>query len=379
MTPPSKLREPGNDGSWFLEAVGVVPAAPTPSEAIAALESENTLPQVPANGAGMGVLATFDGSTGTSTSTFSRVGPVSRRHTAATTRASAPAPTLRESVDPSISPTLRINRSFRLPTIAFGLFLVTVTVVVLAWVPAILRQDAEALQHSYAQASLAIRDHLPTAQTALDAVTDPATGPGEWSIVIPIVSELGSHGSILRSAANEELPRNIPVLSNTIQDEMAPLRDTADRQAFRASEITRRIGHAYLLRTSIPHLLSTGALPTEGDTQTLNALTISLASSLVESSAVLSDLPDTPAFRTLTDASTAAVTRFASWQEAYLMALSVGDTVAAELLIDELIQLRLGLEVELDRAMSVVRLEVDQQIVSLAVDLDAFLLELTQQ
>jgi len=63
----------GNDGSWFLEAVGALPPSPTPSEAVAALELDNTLPDiasVPASRSPEIAFSSFDGSTGTSTSTF---------------------------------------------------------------------------------------------------------------------------------------------------------------------------------------------------------------------------------------------------------------------------------------------------------------------
>ena len=158
----------GNDGSWFLEAVGAAPPAPTPSETVTALEMDNTIPDLASvtPGTDDGVaLTSFDGGTGTSTSTFERP------------REPVPAviddtgemdvlPPLTASgskEDADLSPVLRSRRSFRWPALAFGVFLVVIAALAAMWLPAALRQDAVVVKQSYADASLTLRQQLPPA------------------------------------------------------------------------------------------------------------------------------------------------------------------------------------------------------------------------
>jgi hypothetical protein len=131
-------------------------------------------------------------------------------------------------------------------------------------------------------------------------------------------------------------------------------------------------------RTTIPQLLTTGELPTSADVQTINALSVSLASSLVDDSNALSDLPTTEAAADLDDAAHAAVERYALWQDEYLTALAEGDAAAATSLIAELDEIRLHLESSLVEALGVARIEIDKQIVELAVSLETYLEALTR-
>jgi len=173
-------------------------------------------------------------------------------------------------------------------------------------------------------------------------------------------------------------PRSLPLLPNEEVAALEPLQDTALIHAAQASDVARQLGYSYVYRTTIPRLVATGELPTTADTQTINALSVSLASSLVDDSTAISDLPITEATTDLNTAAHAAVERYASWQDEYLTALSEGDESSATELIDELENLRAGLRAELDAAMGIARTEIDQQIVELATDLDVFIAELTR-
>lgn len=373
----------GNDGSWFLEAVGAVPPSPTPSETVAALEFDNTLPDVtavvPAESPAT-ATSTFDGSTGTSTSIFEPTlgAPPDALESTGELEVSLAPSRAPETEATDLSPVLQTKRSFRWPTVAFGVFFIAVATLAVLWLPVALRHDAIAIRQTYADSALALRQHMPPTQTALDAITNPVTTPEELSSFVPIISQLDSLALELEIAATAPLPRTLPLLPNEAVAALEPLQDTAQIHAAQASEIARQLGYSYVYRTTIPGLLSTGDLPTTADTQTINALSVSLASSLVDDSMAISDLPTTESTADLNNAAHVGVERYASWQDEYLTALSEGDESAATELISELEDHRTRLRTELDTAMGVARVEVDQQIVELAADLEAFLDDLTR-
>ncbi len=383
MATQDNNRNSGNDGSWFLEAVGALPPSPTPSEAVAALELDNTLPDiasVPASRSPEIAVSSFDGSTGTSTSTFepARGAPPSTVESTGELEIRLPPVTSPIADDTSLSPVLQTRRSVRWPAVAFGVFLVAVAALAFLWLPVALRQDVTATKQTYADSAVALRQHLPTTQTALDAITNPETPPEELPSAVPIISQLNSLADALAVAASAPLPRTLPLLPNKEVAALEPLQDTALIDAAQASDVARQLGYSYVYRTTIPRLVATGELPTTADTQTINALSVSLASSLVDDSTAISDLPITEATTDLNTAAHAAVERYASWQDEYLTALSEGDESSATELIDELENLRAGLRAELDAAMGIARTEIDQQIVELATDLDVFIAELTR-
>jgi hypothetical protein len=177
--------------------------------------------------------------------------------------------------------------------------------------------------------------------------------------------------------AAEPLPRQLPVFPVEAVAELDAFRDAAQINAAQGSDVARRLGHAYVYRTTIPRLLTTGDLRTSADVQTINALSVSLASSLVDDANALVELPTTQATSDLNDAAHAAVERFAFWQDEYLTALAEGDEAAAASLIAELDGIRTDLDTMLVEALGVARIEIDQQIVELAASLEDYLEELT--
>lgn len=112
--------------------------------------------------------------------------------------------------------------------------------------------------------------------------------------------------------------------------------------------------------------------------QTINALSVSLASSLVHGSAALSDLSTAQATANVNNLAHASVERYALWQDEYLIALAEGDEKVAVQLIAELDDLRSGLAADLEIAMATMRVEIDVQIVELAGDLETYLEEITR-
>lgn len=383
MARQDENRGSGNDGSWFLEAVGAVEPTPTPSETVAALEADNTISQMtpvtPTEHRSM-AHSSFDGSTGTSTSTFERPRDsisVADEPTGEMDAIVTPIVPGTDEVD-NLNHVLRTRRPFRWPALAFGIFIVIVAALAALWLPAALKQDATVVKQSYADASLALRQELPQGQSALDTITDPSSTSGELSAAVPKISQLDSAAHALSVVAAEPLPTQIPFFPIDEITSLDPLQDTAQINAAQGSDIARRLGHAYVYRTTIPLLLTTGDLPATADVQTINALSVMLASSLVADATALSDLPIIEATADLNELAHASVERFATWQDEYLTALTEGDQEAAMQLIEEMDDLRSGLATELDAAMATMRLEIDLQIVELAADLETYLDELTR-
>jgi hypothetical protein len=385
MAKQDEKKGSGNDGSWFLEAVGALPSAPTPSETVAALELDNTVtdispvkatsepePEVAYEQA----IASFDGGTGTSTLAFKRPTEIIDDIEETT-----PVPPTNESnaqASSQLSHVLRTRRSFRWPVVLFGILVIAVAAVAAFWLPAYFRQEAVATKQAYADASLALRTELPLGQTALDTVTDLSSTPEELSASIPAISQLDSVAHDLAVEAAEPLPRQIPVFPVRQIDDLDPLQDTAQINAAQGSDIARRLGYTYVYRTTIPQLLTTGDLPTTADVQTINELSVLLASSLVDDSNAISDLPTTEATSDVNDAAHAAVERFALWQDEYLTALAENDEDGAARLVLELDGITINLDSMLAEALGVARIDIDQQIIELAADLEKYLEELTR-
>jgi hypothetical protein len=373
----------GNDGSWFLEAVGAIPPPLKPSETVAALEHDNTesdsSPAAPRFDDDV-TSSSFDGDTATSTSAFESPISLLTAESADTRGMEAIDPAL--SIEPhdatQLSPVLRTSRPFRWPVLLFVLALLALGAATVFWLPTAIKQDAAGVKTSYANASIALRQQLAPGQAALDTITDPSSTPQELSTSVPVISQLDSAAHQLTVVAAEPLPRQLPFYSVPEVVALGSLQDSAQINAAQGSDVARQVGYTYVYRTTIPQLLETGELPTTADVQTINALSVSLASSLVEDSAALADLP-TPAFASdLNDASHSAIERYASWQDEYLAALADGDESATRALIDELDEIRSELDSMLNDALGVARIEIDLQIVELAASLDSFLGDLTR-
>jgi len=405
------------DGSWFLEAVGVKKSRPSSIESIAELERENTIVAVPivdppdtpapADAGGEDVetqgdtgaapephqepdapngvvieMTSFDGDPGTSLSTFDPVPelpPMPSNVAVAIPRQRANQPDiLSEPVDEStLAPALQTRRPFRWPVLGLSLAIIAAIVLAIVWVPRAVDSAAAATRQSYYDASLTVRQFLPTAQTSLDIVTNPSSSDGALGTVIPVVSELTSHASNLAAVAAEPLPSSLPFMASDALDELPPLQDRTAILASDASEVARQIGHAYVYRTSISEMLVLGDLPTTAGTEEINALSVTLAASLAENASVVADLPTNAAFDDIASAAADAVGAYAQWQEDYLAALVDGDAAAAEQLIVDITDVRDALISETERVLVSFREDLDERIVSLSVEFDEHLVNLT--
>jgi hypothetical protein len=411
QTPIDKEHE---NGSWFLEAVGVKKTAPSPIESIAELELENTLADTPVvvpddtasdpeaddpsedeeqatpsvtetddrDGVVI-VMTSFDGDPGTSLSTFDPVPelpPVpSNVAIAIPPKRNVQPDILSQTVDESsLAAPLKTRRPFRWPVAGLVLAVIAAMLLAIVWVPKAADNAAAATRVSYYDASLTVREFLPTAQASVDIVTNPSSTDAALGTVIPVVSELTSDATNLATAAAEPLPTVVPFLSSDAVDELPPLRDRSAILASDAAEIARQLGHAYVYRTSITDLLVVGDLPTTAGTEEINALSVTLAADLVENASLAADLPSNTAFDDVAASAVDAVGAYAQWQEDYLAALADGDAAAAITLINDITVVREELISETEHALAVFRDVLDDRIVSLSVELDDHLANLTQ-
>jgi hypothetical protein len=411
QTPIDKEHE---NGSWFLEAVGVKKTAPSPIESIAELELENTLADTPVvvpddtasdpeaddpsedeeqatpsvtetddrDGVVI-VMTSFDGDPGTSLSTFDPVPelpPVpSNVAIAIPPKRNVQPDILSQTVDESsLAAPLKTRRPFRWPVAGLVLAVIAAMLLAIVWVPKAADNAAAATRVSYYDASLTVREFLPTAQASVDIVTNPSSTDAALGTVIPVVSELTSDATNLATAAAEPLPTVVPFLSSDAVDELPPLRDRSAILASDAAEIARQLGHAYVYRTSITDLLVVGDLPTTAGTEEINALSVTLAADLVENASLAADLPSNTAFDDVAASAVDAVGAYAQWQEDYLAALADGDAAAAITLINDITVVREELISETEHALAVFRDVLDDRIVSLSVELDDHLAKLTQ-
>lgn len=413
MAEHPQINKEREDGSWFLEAVGVKQPAPTSIESIAELERENALaehpiieqdeqptdpasddqppdessmPPVAESGDSDGdviEMTSFDGDPGTTLSTFDPV-PELPPMPSNVAVAIPPQRNIQEDIlsptvnDSMLAAPLRTRRPFRWPTLGLALAVVAAIVLSIVWLPRAADGAAAATRTSYYDASLSVREFLPTAQASLDVVTNASSTDAALGTVIPVVSELTSHATNLAVVASEPLPRTFPFVPSEDVDELPPLQDRSAILASDTSEVARQIGHAYIYRTSVTDLLTVGDLPIAAGTEEINALSVTLAASLAENASLIADLPSSVAFDHVASSAADALGEYAQWQEDYLTALADGDAVAAEALVNDINVVRDALISETEQALTSFRDVLDDRIVSLSMEFDDHLASLIQ-
>lgn len=384
----------GNDGTWFLEAVGAMPKAPTPSEAIAKLEEENTLPGEMLVTADVGAtreedLVEFDGDPGTSTSSFH---PVERQIPTPEPAAShgadyselddlalaeAPGPSPTPDDDTQLAPVLRSRRNFRWPIVIILLLLIGGVAVAALVVPRQVESAAVEHRQLFYDAAAGVRGYLPDSQGALDAITNPAADNAAVSAAVPTIAELDTRAFALQEAASEPLPTTLPLIPAPEVDALEPFQDRAVVLGASSSVVARRLGNGYVYRTSIPLLLQPGDLPTEAETQEINEISVRLAESLATDAGIVADLPDDPSFTATRVLAVETIDRYAEWQQDYLGALAGEDGEAATLLISEFDALLADLEATTTADLLGFRSTLDASIVELAGQLDRYLADVS--
>ncbi len=388
-----ETKQPNPSSDWFREALGEKSSTPSPTEELDLLAAENTPPSdaepaspepspPPEN---MTVtMIRFDGDPGTSTSSFDPIPVVPPREpdpeptAVMPVRKPKPIPPPPPVEDTELAKPLRSKRKFRWPVVVvLGIAIVAVGVAA-AWLPRAVNQEATAVRQSYYNAAAGVRNYLPTAQTGLDAITNPASEPSDVAGAVAIVTQLDSVSLALEQVTGQPLPSVLPLVPSGPIDRLKPLRDRGAILGSAASLQARRLANAYVYRTSAPVLLDPGPLPPVADTQQVNDISVRLASSLAADAAVIADLPDDPSFDALMTLIREQHDRYGNWQNEYLSALTSEDADSATTLLNELAGMKSELASANQSALLAFRSEADIAIVDLAGELEAYMADLTR-
>jgi len=337
---------PGNDGRWFLEIVGVVPAEPSSKSTIATLEQ----PVLDAAAAAAIAAET----TPEETDEIPVVG------------AAAGEKALRAYRPSELSKKLAGNRSFRWGMVALAAILAIAVLAAIVYVPVAANNRATTTANSYGSALVDYRNNLPGAQAAVIVLGDPAASESDLDGVIPATADLQEHAGTVTDLATEPLPATLPFAPRNRIDALEPTRSSMLVLGAEGQDIAERMGRGYVYRTTVPNLLATGELPTEGDAATVDRLSVDFAAVLAETSGLASDLPEDPLFDQVKWATAEAAEWFATWQLDYLDALRSSDADAAAELVAELEDVRIAIAETLAAALDALGRELNEQIIVLA-------------
>ncbi|KAA3640183.1 MAG: hypothetical protein DWP92_03470 [Armatimonadetes bacterium] len=418
------------DGSWFLEAVGATPPTPTGAESLAELTKENEVvlrpaaadlpesePQqspdsdadtarskAPQDTATVALRTTqittssFDGDPGTTNATYDRSARSSKRQT--TTRPIVPppppppppaptatavipeppvsAPVESNQVDAELARPLRSKRSFRWPIVVVLVLLIAAVAAAAIWLPQATESEALSVRQSYYDTTAAVRNHLPATQTALDAITTIDSSPESLTASIPIIATLDGLAFDMEAAAAEPLPSVLPLVPKGAIDALEPLQQQTALLGVEGTQMASRLGNSYIYRTTIPTLMDVGNLPTSASTETINTISVTLATSLSKDAATVAALPADVTFDVVREEAVASHARYTDWQSEYLAALTSENTELALTLVTELDGMRVSLNASNAAALGAFRTEVDLWIVTYAGQLEAHMAALTQ-
>jgi len=371
---------PGNDGRWFLELIGVASPRPAAREAIAGLAASTdaapsppgTISPAPASSESTGTVVAVEGigqpPTGSALSFDDEAHPPLPAETPPPGQVGVALPPDWEPDD--VAPTLRSPRRVRLGAIIATAIAATVVVAGVAIVPRLTTAKAARLATQYRTALVELRNALPDAQASLATFTDPTTDTVTVTQAVPAVAALDNAAHDVGVLADAPLPSTLPLVPRGPIDALAPVRDEMKLESAEGSRIALELGHIFRYRTAIPAMLQPGPLPTEADATTINSLSVTLASSLADDTALAAGLPDSATFQAVDELVTSTLTRYEAWQGEYLVALKAGDTAEAEQLVAELEGLRNSLNTALTEALGEARTTVDADILALAQTLE---------
>lgn len=350
---------PGNDGQWFLEVAGVVDRPPTPTATYTELKKLEAPPPVVASesAAATASTAAVSGSLAEDAAEdeFVPVAPPD----------GDPLPNW----EPSAA-SARLGRHSYGRWVAAGLAVAVLAAI--GWLvyslPRGVQQDADELAASYRDSLTALRNELPTTQSALQILTDPASSENEVAAVVPAIGDLNTRATVVVAQATTPLPETLPLVPTTPLDELEPTRSSMLILGAEAEGISGRLATTFAYRAAAPVLFDTPQLSIEADSATIDQLSVDLAESLAETARLISELPPDPTFTPTRELATSASERYATWQLEYLDALREGDAERAAGLVTELTTTKAAIAAELERALDAVETEVAPQIVAIATE-----------
>lgn len=182
----------------------------------------------------------------------------------------------------------------------------------------------------------------------------------------------------MEATAAEPLPSVLPLVPKGAIDALKPLQQQTALLGAEGTGLASRLGNAYIYHTTIPDLMDTGNLPTSASTETINTISVTLATSLSKDATAVAELPTDDTFNVVREEAVTSHTRYASWQTEYLSALTSENTELALDLVTELDEMRTRLNATNASALGEFRTEVDTWIVTYAGQLEAHMTELTQ-
>ncbi len=336
MTDPSpgkpSPRLPGNDGTWFLEAVGI--ATPPKTSEPADVTAEEILVDWESKSA--------DALTGW-----------------------AP-----EELSTSIDDGRRFRWLWAVATVAGLLALVAGFL----WLQTSSSRRADARANAYIESLTLIRLDLPDSQQALAVLTEPEADTSQFAELIPTVTDLKVHAQDALALAGEALPNPWPLAPSAPIDELAPHRESVSREATSAEAIARRLANVLDYRTVVVGFLDVGELPATADD--LSEVDAQLSIVAADSAALLGELPEDAALFDHRTAAQVALERFLDWRVEYADALRTGSADQVAVLLEEHATAQANLDRIQLEALALIRSETDAAIIELAAEIDLTIADL---
>jgi hypothetical protein len=325
---------PGNDGSWFLKAVGVT-TTPT-------------------------ALSDVEGDGESTTELVSELW----------TRGERASDPFDGWVPDELSHAVDSERRFRWSIIIGVALTLALIAVAGVWLAGSSDGRAATRADEYRRVLTDLRTDLPDAQSVLAQITEPGADATQFADLIPTVTDLRADAEMALEVAAEPLPSAWPLASAKPFEVLEPVRQTTSQQATTAQAIARRLGEVLDYRSLFARFLGTGDLPTRPEVD-LSELNLRLATAAADSAAILSELPADAALAAHTQLARNGLERFTTWQVDYVDALRSDSTDEVTALLDELSQIRARLDRDLIAGIAQIRSEVDEAIIELAASLDA--------
>ncbi len=353
---PTREVLPGNDGRWYLELVGVVEPE---------LESTDTYATLQA----LVPPATPDDTATVST------GAIAAAVNGALVQDALPsgefvalapgAATGNETARPS-------RRCRRWWSLGLALVLVAATISTAAYLlPRAAQAEAADAAVEHRAALVAFRTELPSTQSALADLTDPASNADAVSGVPVAVAGLSAASGRSISVATVPLPSTLPFVPRGGFERLDATRNTMTILGGAGSDLAGRISVGFTYRTAIDALFAVGPLPTGLEEAAITDLSIALAADLAEAGRLVAELRQDAIFIAVREEAATASQRYAIWQLEYLDALHDADENRAAVLVAELDATVVRIDRALDAALGAMRNDLDPLIVELASELEA--------
>lgn len=361
---------PGNDGSWFLEAIGAQlaePAASPPSAADADTEpapaaapaadssSEAAAPPVEAAASSVEAAAPSAGHPATTADRY---------------RSELAAPVtedpLADFTPQQLDRRLDSNRSWQWPFIILGGVVAVAIVFVILWLPDASQRRAADATTDLGDSLEAILEDLAPAQQALATLTDPNADISSLGALVAPITDLRADADTAVRRSAEPLPAPLPFASDEPFAELPALQNSAAGFGTSADAIARRLADLLDYRSTFDSFLDTGPLPATAAGADLDELASTLTTAAVDGATILSMLPSDAAFAEHRSAAEDVLVEFGDDQLGYIDALRTGDEGTAAAFVEALAEDRETLQRLMAETLQRLRTEIDTELVALS-------------